>query len=169
MAAHADAAEARKHYVKIWGILVVLLVISVAGPFLGIRVVTLIAAFGIAIVKAFLVVKNFMHINLEKKYVTYIVVTMVVLMLLFVGGVSPDVLKHEGHHWENIAAKDAVKRGLAEVVVPKGEEGEEGGKGGVGEGEKKLEKQGGEKAPANGAPVEGTNKTQGSEAPGGAK
>ena len=47
------------NYVKIWAILVVLLVISVLGPTLEIRVVTLITAFGIAIVKAYLVAVNF--------------------------------------------------------------------------------------------------------------
>ena len=54
--AHSASAHAPSHghtnYVAIWGILVALLVVSVLGPMLGIRVVTLITAFGIAIVKA---------------------------------------------------------------------------------------------------------------------
>jgi len=39
----------------------------------GIKVVTLITAFGIALVKAYLVAKNFMHINVERRFIPYIV------------------------------------------------------------------------------------------------
>jgi caa(3)-type oxidase subunit IV len=107
--AHDDGHHT--NYVKIWGILVVLLVISVVGPMAGIRVLTLITAFGIAIVKAYLVARYFMHINLERKWIAYLMVTMLLLMAVFVGGVSPDVLKHEGLHWENVAAKESVIKG----------------------------------------------------------
>ena len=46
-------AHAHEHpnYIKIWGILLALLCVSIAGPMLGIKVVTLITAFGIAIVR----------------------------------------------------------------------------------------------------------------------
>lgn len=114
--AHAAAPAGHHHgpsYVKIWAILLVLLFVSVAGPFLGIRVVTLLTAFGIAIVKAYIVAKYFMHINIERKYVTYLLVTMLVLMGLMVGAVSPDVMKHDGANWENVAAKKSVERGEA--------------------------------------------------------
>jgi len=101
------------NYVKIWGILVVLLVISVLGPMLEIRAVTLITAFGIALVKAYMVTKYFMHINLERRWIPYLMVTMIALMLVMVGGVAPDVLKHDGLRWENVAAKESVERGNA--------------------------------------------------------
>ena len=102
---HSESPAYEEHthhpnYVKIWAILSSLLIVSVAGPFLGIRAVTLITAFGIAIVKAYLVVKNFMHINLAPRYVAYLVGTMVVFMLLFFAGVSPDVMKARGTDWE---------------------------------------------------------------------
>ncbi len=86
-------------YVKIWGILVVLLAISVAGPMIGIKVVTLLTAFGIAIVKAYLVAKNFMHLNVEPRYAVYLLCTVLVFMLLFFAGSAPDVMKHEGTNW----------------------------------------------------------------------
>ena len=104
--AHAEA-HAHPNYVKIWGILVVLLVLSVLGPMLGIKIVTIIAAFGIAIVKAYLVVKNFMHVNVEPKFVTYLLVTALSFMALLFFFVAPDVMRHEGHQWENLAAKQA--------------------------------------------------------------
>ena len=108
------AAHPHTNYVKIWAILVALLVVSVTGPFLGIKVVTMITAFGIAIVKAYLVATRFMHLNIEKKFVMYMLGAMVTIMLLMFGGVSPDVLKHEGARWNNDAAKAAVEKGLRE-------------------------------------------------------
>jgi caa(3)-type oxidase subunit IV len=88
------------NYVRVWGILVVLLVVSVLGPLLGHPVVTLITAFGIAVVKAYLVARNFMHINLAPRYVVYLVGTCLVFMLLFFAGVAPDVMKVQGVQWE---------------------------------------------------------------------
>ncbi len=99
-----DSVHATEHthvnYVKIWAILVVLLGVSVVGPMFGIKAVTLITAFGIAVVKAYLVAKNFMHINVEKPFVAYIVVTALVFMLLFFAGTAPDVMKKFGTNWE---------------------------------------------------------------------
>ena len=99
MAEHAAEAHEHPNYVKIWGILLVMLCISIAGPFLGIKVVTLITAFGIAIVKAYMVAKNFMHLNIERQYVVYLIMTMLIFMLLFFAGTSPDVMKWEGDNW----------------------------------------------------------------------
>lgn len=110
----SDSTGHHTNYVKIWALLLALLVVSVAGPMLGIRVVTLITAFGIAIVKAYVVARYFMHVNLEKKWVTYMLVAMVALMVLFVGGTSADVMKHEGQRWENTAARAAVEKGMQE-------------------------------------------------------
>ena len=107
----ADHGHSPKFYVKIWAILLGLLVVSVVGPMLEIRAITLATAFGIAFVKAFLVVKHFMHLPIEKKYVTYLLGAMLAAMALMVGAVSADVLKHDGKNWENVAAKASVKRG----------------------------------------------------------
>jgi len=88
------------NYVKIWAILVGLLVVSVLGPMLGIQIVTLITAFGIAVVKAYLVAKNFMHLNIEKRYIVYMLTTCLVFMFLFFAGTAPDVMEAEGSNWE---------------------------------------------------------------------
>jgi len=103
------------NYVKIWGILCVLLVLSILGPMLGIKVVTLITAFGIAVVKAYLVVKNFMHINVEPRYIAYLLGTAVAFMLLLYAGVAPDVRAHHGQNWSNQAAKAEVTRATAKA------------------------------------------------------
>ena len=96
----AHAAHAPVNYVRIWQILLALLVVSVLGPFLGIKIVTLITAFGIAVVKAYLVAKNFMHLNVQPRFVVYILGTVLVFMLLFFAGTAPDVMKHAGDNWK---------------------------------------------------------------------
>jgi caa(3)-type oxidase subunit IV len=93
------AAHGSQHYVKIWGILLALLLISIGGPFIGIWWITLITAFGIAVVKAYLVAKNFMHLNVQPGFVVYLLSTVLVFMLLFFAGTAPDVMKHEGDNW----------------------------------------------------------------------
>jgi caa(3)-type oxidase subunit IV len=98
--AHAEHAEGHHiNYVRVWAVLVVLLVISVLGPMIGIQAVTLVTAFGIAVVKAYLVAKNFMHITMEKRFISYAMVTCLVFMFLFFAGTAPDVMKPEGTRW----------------------------------------------------------------------
>ena len=97
--AHAEEHEHHIDYRKIYLILVALLIVSVLGPMLGIQTVTLLTAFGIAFVKAYLVVKNFMHLNVQPRFVAYLLSTCLVFMLLFFAGVAPDVMKKEGDNW----------------------------------------------------------------------
>ena len=87
------------HYLKIWAILLILLVVSICGPMLGFRVITLLTAFGVALVKAGMVASEFMHLKLERKYITYMLLTMVLLMAIFFFGVAPDVMKNHGENW----------------------------------------------------------------------
>lgn len=112
MSAHENAAGhagthaghgPHRNYVKIWGILVVLLVISVAGPFLGVPLVTLTTAFGIALVKAYMVAKNFMHLDVEKPIIQWLMAVALVLMVLMFSGLSPDVMKDHGRNWKKDA------------------------------------------------------------------
>lgn len=118
---HGHDAHPDSFYIRIWAILLAMLVVSVAGPEIAHRAfpegnlqlaIVLFTAFGIAVVKAYLVIKNFMHLGVEKKYVGYLLVTMLALMALMVGGVGPDVLRHEGTRWTNVGAQKAVQDGL---------------------------------------------------------
>jgi caa(3)-type oxidase subunit IV len=110
-AAHASEPEHDGHethhgnYVRVWAILCGLLVVSVAGPFFGHPVITLITAFGIACVKAFMVAKHFMHITIQPRFVAYLIGTCLLFMLLFFAGSSPDVMKLSGTNWEKPAWK----------------------------------------------------------------
>jgi caa(3)-type oxidase subunit IV len=106
--AHAGAHHPPTNYVAIWALLCGLLVVSVIGPMLGHPLVTLITAFGIAIVKAYMVCKYFMHLNIEQKWVGYILAAMLAFMLVFFGGVAPDVLEHEGQQWQKTYVEPPV-------------------------------------------------------------
>ena len=102
MSAHAHGHH-ETNYVKIWAILVALLVVSVVGPMLGHPVITLITAFGIALVKAYLVAKNFMHLDVEKPIVHWVLGAALVLMVLLYAGVMPDVGRDSGERWKKTA------------------------------------------------------------------
>src|ERR1700676_1095539 len=106
--------EAHVHhpnYVKIWAILVVLLILSVVVSMSHVRVVLLIAAFGIALVKADLVAKNFMHVNVEKRWVPYLLIMCLLFIAILFAGVAPDVMKHSGLHWTKNPAEQSAPTG----------------------------------------------------------
>lgn|SRR5688572_6293071 len=119
-AAHSahEEAEHIRFYTKIYIILLVLFLISVAGPVVGdlvhSKALVLITAFGIAVVKAYLVCAHFMHLAIEKRYIGYLLTTTLVFMFLFYAGVAPDVMEHHGRNWENVAAKQEVERAMKE-------------------------------------------------------
>ena len=106
--AHVD----HPNYVKIWAILVGLLIVSVLGSMSHIREVVLIAAFGVALIKAYMVAKNFMHVNVEKRWVPYLLVVCLLFIVILFAGVSPDVMKHSGLHWTNPSADQPAQQGV---------------------------------------------------------
>lgn len=114
---HAHDAHHHPNYVKIYWTLLALFSVSVAGPVIGdmvhSRALTLFTAFGIAFAKAYLVAANFMHLKVEKRYVSYLLLTAVAFMALFYAGTSPDVMNHRGRQWENVAAEQEVNRAMA--------------------------------------------------------
>ena len=129
MAGHSeDKGLFGNHYVRVYAVLLVLLAVSIVGPLVGERlnrpvdlfgmqfslgiVITLVTAFGIAVIKAWLVIKNFMHLTIERVVPKLFLAASVLLLALFWGGVAPDVQMHEGRLWENEAAKAAVDRGI---------------------------------------------------------
>ena len=98
-----------KYYIKIYLLLLVLFVISVLGPELGHRGVTLVTAFGIAVVKAVIVAAYFMHLNVEKKYIHYIMYSMLLLMAVYYAGVRIDIQGGKGQNWVNKAAQSQIE------------------------------------------------------------
>jgi caa(3)-type oxidase subunit IV len=119
-----------EYYYKTYAALVVLFLVSVIGPYIGeitgMWWLTLITAFGIAFVKAGLVIRNFMHLTVEKAFVHYFLITSLAFMLLFFFAVSPDVRNHEGTNWKNLAAEAEIERALAEAEAGGGHHGGHG-------------------------------------------
>ena len=99
------------NYVKVWAILVVLLLVSVLGSLSHIRDVVLITAFGIALVKAYLVAKNFMHVNVEKRWVPYLLIVCLLFVFILFAGVAPDVMQQSGQHWTKNPASPSAQSG----------------------------------------------------------
>lgn len=97
-------------YIKIWALLLALLIVSIVGPMFGHVWVTLVTAFGIALIKAGMVAAYFMHLNIEKRYIWYLLYTMLLLMLLLFMGVAPDVMDHGGANWINKASHNLVEQ-----------------------------------------------------------
>lgn len=107
---HAEnPAHTPRHYIRVWAWLVVLLVVSFVGPFAGIQWLTLATAFGIAVVKAWMVMKNFMHITEQPRYIGYIIATCLVFMLLFFAGTAGDVMNQRGDQWHKPEVIPQVK------------------------------------------------------------
>ena len=108
----ADHAHNPNKYRNIYLVLLVLLAVSIIGPEFGILWLTLITAFGIAFVKAWLVVREFMHLKDERKLVIWMLAGSLLLMLLLFAGVAPDVMRHEGTNWVHYSAQEVVERGI---------------------------------------------------------
>lgn len=125
---HAPHADHSKHYIKIWVVLLVLLLVSLVPALvaqqmhLNITGIVVTTAFAVAFAKAYLVIKHFMHLTVEKRYIGFLFITMLAFMLIFVGGVAPDVMKHEGQRWSNDAAKAVVEQGLKASAEGHGDE-----------------------------------------------
>ena len=114
-----EAHVQHPNYVRIWAILVALLLVSVVGSMSHIRDVVLIAAFGVALVKAYLVAKNFMHVNVEKRWVPYLLIMCLLFIAILFAGVAPDVMKHAGLNWNKNPVNQSVQSGRS--AVPKNE------------------------------------------------
>ena len=108
MASHSEHGYG--YYTKIWVYLVILFVISVLGPELNMPVVTLITAFGIAVVKALLVAAYFLHLNVEKKYIWLLLISALIFIVGFYVGVAPDVQNQSGSLWKRCNAYNDYHR-----------------------------------------------------------
>lgn len=108
MVSQAQVMPAHANYVKIYVTLVILAAISVLGPTLGIPALTLITAFGLALVKATMVAAYFMHLNIERRYIWFLLFIMLTFLFVLFAGVAPDVMKQSGQNWKHVT----------EVVVP---------------------------------------------------
>lgn len=102
------SGHSTKQYFKIYLMLLVLFIISVLGPEVAhllhlegpIRMILVLGtAFGIALVKAYMVAAHFMHLKVEKIYAPYILAACLTMIFIFFFGTATDVMKPEGHNW----------------------------------------------------------------------
>ena len=136
MSEHAHAEHGHEdhsdHYRSVFKWLLIFFAISFVGPLLADFFVedfglphtigfifTMITAFGVAFLKARLVIVHFMHLPKEKPYISYILQTTLVLIAIFIAGVMVDVLAHEGQNWTNESAKAIVDKNAAAVEALK--------------------------------------------------
>lgn len=97
------AAHHGPSYFKTYVTLMVLMFASLLGAWIGkevgILAITLVSAFGIALVKAYLVAARFMHLNIEKRFVVYMLVACLAFMFLFYSAIMPDIQRDTGTNW----------------------------------------------------------------------
>ena len=76
------------HYVKIWFILLVILGVSLLLGGVGASQAMIAGIFGLAVVKAILVISQFMHIGVEPKFIIGMLLGgLLILVFLYVGTV----------------------------------------------------------------------------------
>ena len=54
-----------------------------------------------------------MHINVEKRWVPYLLIMCLLFIAILFAGVAPDVMKHSGEHWTNPSATGPANPGAA--------------------------------------------------------
>ena len=80
---------------------------------LGIRAITLITAFGIALIKTYIIAAEFIHLKVEKRITTLIILSIIIIILIFYFNITPNIMKTSGQHWIKITPQTA-----AEETVP---------------------------------------------------
>jgi caa(3)-type oxidase subunit IV len=97
---HSAEPHSVSHYLQIWATILVLFVVSIAiAQISHSRPLVLIAAFSIAAVQAVLVAAYFMHLKEEKAYITYLLLSMMLALVLLYTGTMADVNHTSGTHW----------------------------------------------------------------------
>ena len=100
----AEKTSTHPDYVKIYLALIALFMVSLLGPWFGVPMLTLVLVFSIAVFKAGLVAAYFMHLNIEKRYIWFVLFVMLIFMVVLYAGVAPDVMKQGGQNWRHVAA-----------------------------------------------------------------
>ena len=85
----------RPNYVAVWGWLVALMIVGLAASFLpGARAFAVALIFATAVVKALLVVLNYMHLKFEPRLIYAIAIVPVLFVLVLLVALFPDFVFH---------------------------------------------------------------------------
>ena len=79
-----------RHYLKIWIWLLALVVVSVAAASILPKTQALVLIFAVAIVKALLVARNFMHLKNEKAIIYALVLVPLAFVIILLFALFPD-------------------------------------------------------------------------------
>lgn len=83
-----------RHYLTIWFWLMALLLLSVAAASVLPRVQAVVLIFAVAVVKAFLVARHYMHLKNERFIIYAMALVPLIFVLLFLLGLVPDFVYH---------------------------------------------------------------------------
>ncbi len=92
----SDTSHAQPNYVAIWIALLVLLGVSVAAGYAGQKALATALVFGIAAVKAILVIGYYMHLRFEPRWVLMALVSALLLIGALFIGLYPDIVRVYG-------------------------------------------------------------------------
>ena len=83
-----------RHYLIIWLWLVVLVIVSVTAALVLPKVQALVLVFSIAIAKAVLVARNYMHLRNETPIIYALALVPLMFVVIFLFGLFPDFVYH---------------------------------------------------------------------------
>lgn len=83
-----------RHYLIIWCWLLALVIFAVAAASMLPKVQAMALIFSIAIIKAFLVARNYMHLKNEKALIYAIALVPLAFIIIFLLGLFPDFVYH---------------------------------------------------------------------------
>jgi len=83
-----------RHYLMIWYWLMALVIVSVLGAFFLPKFHALVLIFAVAIIKALLVARNYMHMKNEKAIIYAMALVPLAFVLIFLFTLFPDFVYH---------------------------------------------------------------------------
>jgi len=83
-----------RHYLTIWLWLMALVILSVAAASVLPKLQAMVLIFSVAIVKAFLVARHYMHLKHERAIIYAIALVPLVFVVIFLIGLFPDFVYH---------------------------------------------------------------------------
>lgn len=107
---HETTSSTEPLYWKTWATLVALMVLNVASYFTANRPLIIFTAILVVLSATWVATTVFMHMAIEPRFIVYLCVVAVAVMGLFFTMVSPDVLRHRGTNWTNVAAHREIRR-----------------------------------------------------------
>lgn len=84
--------DATRKYFQLWGILLGLLTLSVISVWLGHGVLSTLIVYGVAVIKAWIVLRDYMHLKLEPGFITVLLFGALSAVVVLFVLVYPDVV-----------------------------------------------------------------------------